>query len=322
MRHLVITAGLTAAMLVAGCRRSSAPTEKADELAIPPAITDVTLPASRAPAHATSSFRVYVGRKELAVGTPPHVVATLPADVGARSKGFDAALKRSGQNDLFVTPLHAAVPKGQDTALVYVDRDTPYRVLVEVMFTLGQAEVGHFHFVTKDGTSPLSTFEVTPPSACGGRMLTLLQPRGGGALEGVLKGGGSAEPPAPAPAPPLPSAKPCKEGERTPHLNVTVVVVDGGFSVKAVGNNVAPGCKDTGPGIAVPTAGGAYDYAALTACLARLQATTPDFADERDIIVSASPAITAQTVFATVAAVRTNADGGVLFPEPAFGIPN
>src|SRR6478735_10456059 len=36
-----------------------------------------------------------------------------------------------------------------------------------------------------------------------------------------------------------------------PSLNLTVTIVPEGFSVKARGGNVAPGCNDLGPGLAV-----------------------------------------------------------------------
>src|SRR5579864_1865341 len=42
----------------------------------------------------------------------------------------------------------------------------------------------------------------------------------------------------------------------TPTLGLTVIVVTDGFSVKARGGNVAPGCNDTGPGLAVGKAAG------------------------------------------------------------------
>ena len=40
-------------------------------------------------------------------------------------------------------------------------------------------------------------------------------------------------------------------------------VVNDGFSLKASGGNVAPGCNGGGPGIAVPKAGSDYDYVQL-----------------------------------------------------------
>ncbi|MGC4086557.1 MAG: hypothetical protein QM756_01425 [Polyangiaceae bacterium] len=52
---------------------------------------------------------------------------------------------------------------------------------------------------------------------------------------------------------------------------MTVFIVNDGFSLKASGGNIAPGCKTVGPGIAIPTRNGKYDYEALTQCAARLK---------------------------------------------------
>src|SRR4051794_33132646 len=49
-------------------------------------------------------------------------------------------------------------------------------------------------------------------------------------------------------------------------LNLSVFIVSDGFSLKASGGNIAPGCQDRGAGNAVPKVGGKYDFAALTAC--------------------------------------------------------
>src|SRR5512141_477356 len=49
----------------------------------------------------------------------------------------------------------------------------------------------------------------------------------------------------------------------TPTLGLTVIVVPDGFSLKARGGNVAAGCNDTGPGLAVPKQGTEYDYTTL-----------------------------------------------------------
>jgi biopolymer transport protein TolR len=49
----------------------------------------------------------------------------------------------------------------------------------------------------------------------------------------------------------------------TPTLGLTVIVVNEGFSVKARGGNVAPGCRTRAPGLAVGKMNGDYDYATL-----------------------------------------------------------
>ena len=49
-------------------------------------------------------------------------------------------------------------------------------------------------------------------------------------------------------------------------LNLTVLIVNDGFSLKAAGGNIAPGCQGPGAGIAIPLKNGKYDLEALTAC--------------------------------------------------------
>src|SRR5208283_924686 len=62
----------------------------------------------------------------------------------------------------------------------------------------------------------------------------------------------------------------------TPTLGLTVIVVNDGFSLKARGGNVAPGCSDTGPGLAVGKVNsGDYDYTQLNACVVKLKGLSP-----------------------------------------------
>src|SRR5215216_4729485 len=68
----------------------------------------------------------------------------------------------------------------------------------------------------------------------------------------------------------------------TPTLGLTVIVVPDGFSLKAKGGNVAPGCETTGSGIAIPIKNGAasepydrYDFDALKTCAEKLKTASP-----------------------------------------------
>ncbi|HEX7665563.1 MAG TPA: biopolymer transporter ExbD [Polyangiaceae bacterium] len=107
----------------------------------------------------------------------------------------------------------------------------------------------------------------------------------------------------------------------TPTLGLTVLVVQEGFSLKARGGNVAPGCNDTGPGIAVGKAGNDYDFAQLNQCVKKLKNLSPDFADETSVTITANPNIPYQTVISTMDAVRkSNDDGKDLFPDVQFGL--
>jgi biopolymer transport protein ExbD len=106
----------------------------------------------------------------------------------------------------------------------------------------------------------------------------------------------------------------------TPTLGLTILVVPDGFSMKARGGNVAPGCNDTGPGIAIPKKDGDYDYVALKACAAKLKGAAPEFKDEMGVTVSANPPIPYQAVISTMDAVRKNEAGEDMFPEVTFGV--
>ena len=103
----------------------------------------------------------------------------------------------------------------------------------------------------------------------------------------------------------------------TPVLGLTILIVNEGFSVKARGGNVAPGCSDTGGGIAVPKKDGAYDFEGLRACVSHVKGT---FQDERDATVTANPGVPYQTLVATLDAIRNDKDGKELFPDVSLGV--
>jgi biopolymer transport protein TolR len=112
----------------------------------------------------------------------------------------------------------------------------------------------------------------------------------------------------------------------TPTLGLTVLVVPEGFSVKARGGNVAPGCNDTGTGLAVGRATNSdgqmdYDYNTLNACVNKLKGLSPDFKDENSVTISANPNIPYQAIIGTIDAVRKdNVTGDELFPDVNFGL--
>ena len=106
----------------------------------------------------------------------------------------------------------------------------------------------------------------------------------------------------------------------TPTLGLTILVVPDGFSMKARGGNVAPGCSDTGPGIAIPKKDAEYDFAALKACAAKLKGAAPEFKEEMGVTVSANPPIPYQVVISTMDAVRNDDQGQPMFPDVTFGV--
>ncbi len=75
-------------------------------------------------------------------------------------------------------------------------------------------------------------------------------------------------------------------------LNLSVTVTAEGVVVAGSGGKLAPGCATTASGrvMTVPRNANGYDWAALTACVARVKAE-PQFADENQVIVGADPTI-------------------------------
>jgi len=104
-------------------------------------------------------------------------------------------------------------------------------------------------------------------------------------------------------------------------LNLSVFVVNDGFSLKASGGNIASGCTTAGAGLAVPKANNDYDYASLTKCAQVLKDASPDFKDETQVTITANPGVEYQIVIRAIDALRRSPEGEDLFPDVHFGVP-
>ncbi len=124
-----------------------------------PKSQDLTMPNSLLTTEASQEgLAVLVSKSSIVVDDAE--VCKVPADA---THGVEAKYKRSGPNDLFIQPLAAQLQQwrerdrqirlatGKDAnaseAILIVDKDTPYRLLVEVLFTLGQSEFAKFHLM-------------------------------------------------------------------------------------------------------------------------------------------------------------------------------
>lgn len=110
-------------------------------------------------------------------------VVDLPAD---RTLGVDPKDKRSGKNDLYIVPLAAVYApdagRTHDGAItIDVDDTTPYRLLIEVLFTLGQSELGRWELRRRGHAEalPLSAPRYDATTALHTSPLTIIvQPEG------------------------------------------------------------------------------------------------------------------------------------------------
>jgi biopolymer transport protein ExbD len=127
-----------------------------------PQSDDLRLPASimkKAPAQ--EGVLVTISKTQILVGDDK--ILTLPGRESLAQAGVDARFKRSGPNDMFIVPLGNALMSARKTdvavrrakgldpssseAIVIADKGTPYRLLIEVLFTLGQSEYGKYHLM-------------------------------------------------------------------------------------------------------------------------------------------------------------------------------
>ncbi|MCB9590217.1 MAG: biopolymer transporter ExbD [Polyangiaceae bacterium] len=103
-------------------------------------------------------------------------------------------------------------------------------------------------------------------------------------------------------------------------LNLTVFIVNDGFSIKASGGSVAPGCSGLGSGITIPLRGGRYDYDALTACAKKLKDSSPDFKEENNVYLAPNPGTDYQTIVSVMDSLRNTAAGDPLFTDVNFKV--
>ena len=104
---------------------------------------------------------VTISKSQILVGDQK--ILALPGRESQAQTGVGAEHKRSGPNDLYIVPLgnvmmaarrtDAALRKAKgldpstSEAIIIADRGTPYRLFIEVLFTLGQSEFGKYHLM-------------------------------------------------------------------------------------------------------------------------------------------------------------------------------
>lgn len=133
-----------------------------------PQSNDLTLPKSVMQGEPSQEgVVVMISKTQILLGEDPNPLVLLPSREQLVQTGVDAKYKRSGPTDLYIVPLANALSnaremdkairaaKGLDPstseAIVVADATTPYRLLIEVLFTLGQSEFGKYHLMVLSG---------------------------------------------------------------------------------------------------------------------------------------------------------------------------
>jgi biopolymer transport protein ExbD len=124
-----------------------------------PQSSDLTIPKSVLTTEASQEgVAVLISKSQIVVDD--NIICPVPADA---THGVEGKYKRSGPTDLYIVPLANALQSwrerdrqvrlatGKDPsaseAIIIADANTPYRLLVEVLFTLGQSEFAKFHLM-------------------------------------------------------------------------------------------------------------------------------------------------------------------------------
>jgi biopolymer transport protein ExbD len=132
---------------------SSASIPQSDDLRLPNSVIR-TQPSQEGVVVTLSKSQLLVGENK---------ILTLPGRESLAQTGVGARFKRSGPNDLYIVPLGNALQAARKTdmlirqakgldpssseAIIIADKTTPYRLLIEVLFTLGQSEFGKYHLM-------------------------------------------------------------------------------------------------------------------------------------------------------------------------------
>lgn len=110
-----------------------------------------------------------ISKSAILLGEEGVPVVKLPSREQLATQGLDARHKRSGPADLYIVPLAnrlqdarkvqeaIARAKGDESsvseAIIIADATTPYRLLIEVLYTLGQSEFGKYHLLVMKSSS-------------------------------------------------------------------------------------------------------------------------------------------------------------------------
>ncbi len=104
-----------------------------------------------------------ISKTAILLGEDADPVVRLPAREVLATNGLGPEYKRSGPSDLYIVPLARRLenarkldkavqaakgrPPATSEAIIVADATTPYRLLIEVLFTLGQSEFGKYHLL-------------------------------------------------------------------------------------------------------------------------------------------------------------------------------
>jgi biopolymer transport protein ExbD len=130
---------------------------------------DLTMPRSiMAGEPSDQGVVLIISKTAILLGEEGEAIIKLPSRESLAQNGLDARHKRSGPNDLYIVPLAERLRNAREIdkaarraknldpstseAVIVADAQTPYRLLIEVLYTLGQSEFGRYHLMVMKKT--------------------------------------------------------------------------------------------------------------------------------------------------------------------------
>lgn len=301
---------------------------------------DVKLPTSTTRAtYREEALVVTIGTTGIRIGETRAAIIPLPP-AGEAALGVTGEYKGGTRASFYLTALGDAVrshwgdasPEAPRATLV-VDETVPFRVLVEVLFTLGRLRVSDVCLaVHKDARRACIEYKMPgagPTTAALSNQADEMQLAMLGALgsssatSNVLKAPDASAPPAraSASAAAAPSPAPAQRPQLGPltGTTVTLIVAKDGYFLKSSGGSIAPGCDKVGPGLTVPKIEGRFDTTGLRACLQKVRAAFD--AGAVSFVLTASGDTTFQAIVDALDAARETDTGAPLMPAVMFAIP-
>ncbi|MBW2454611.1 MAG: hypothetical protein JRI68_08875 [Deltaproteobacteria bacterium] len=174
---------------------------------------------------------------------------------------------------------------GTAEAVVVADPETPYRVVLEVLYTLGQSKVGRYHLMVMKRAGEVQADAGTPT-------------------------------PVRAPTPP-PAGPPLEAIRGKKNLALAAHIDAAGITLRTSAGSIASGCNELGSSVTVPRKGERHDWSALASCLQRIKAVHPT---DTSSVLSADYGIPYRVIIQLMDELR-GVRGQELFPNTNFAFP-
>ncbi len=315
--------------------------------------SDVKLPSSTSKGiYRDDALLIAIGQGGIRIGETRAAIIPLPP-AGEAAQGVSTEYKGGTRASFDLPSLAEAIRAhwadgGQERAraTLVVDQAVPYRVLIEVLFTVGRLSVSDICLAVHadarraciaykmsgapsalaalgDGTSapPLAALgaSVQPSASTPPHASASAAPKASASAAAPRASASTAPSASVAAAAPLAPLLRPEIGPLTGSL-IALVVTKDGYVIKSSAGAIGAGCEKGAAGVTIPKTDGRYDTAALRKCLEKVRGVIGG-AGVTTFTVTAPGDATFQTIVDALDAARETDSGLPLMPAPTLAIP-